>query len=368
MSKHVPKELGEWLEYYIKKQIVRLHPERDELFIAHESGQLDRYCYLPTPQLKMKIQISEISDVSIAPDGKSLFLFNPVDKQIEIRCVENLSLLRTIKNKYLNGDFLSPVGISHDGKWIFVESYMNLGGIDEQEGLVWINMETEQIHTQTWKELGYNKYDMLGYEYGYVEQMVISPDQQQLAVNEWLDGYAFLHLYSNWLAGSEKTSQTVEESPLSQFAWSANFSYITDLGYHPSSNYLILFSTLEKGRVWIDNPTQDTSVGCVGELIAVSAQERKELWRVPIDSRFTESKEGVVEGRFHNGYAGKLLVGETEVVITAPNGQLLFFDSETGSFKRKMKVNGDYIFALGWHRDGDKIRVATDQEIQVIEW
>jgi hypothetical protein len=63
-----------------------------------------------------------------------------------------------------------------------------------------------------------------------------------------------------------------------------------------------------------------------------------------------------------------LLVSEKEVVCATSNGWLLFYDVETGELIREQRVNGDKIYAIGLHPDGDKIRVATDRELQVIGW
>jgi hypothetical protein len=201
-------------------------------------------------------------------------------------------------------------------------------------------------------------------EIGYgavVHKISISPDQKQLAVNEWkYCSSAVLHLFPNL----HHKHQPVEEQPLSYHIGDR----ISDFCFHANSTNLFCFKTMGPSE-WKMSDRQHYSSGWVGELIALSTTRQDELWRVTIDYRLTGLEWGISEGTYGSkGYAGKVWVGEKEVVCTAPGGQLLFFDMENGRLKRKMKVNGNYIYAIGWHRDGDKIRVATDQELQVIEW
>ncbi|MFC7441137.1 hypothetical protein [Laceyella putida] len=204
-------------------------------------------------------------------------------------------------------------------------------------------------------------FDPEGLGYGIVYNVQLSPDQKRLAVNEWKEGSAVIHIFPSLIKGNQRTG-SLEEKRLSQRAWYDINAYVSDLGFHPDS-----IKTTDP-NLWKRYDHRGYDAGWVGDLVAISATRREELWRVPIDSRLTDWERGIPEGQYVKGYAGKVLVGEREVVCTAPGGRLLFFDMKTGEFKRKLKLNGTCIYAIGWHKDGDKIRVATDRELQVIEW
>jgi hypothetical protein len=135
---------------------------------------------------------------------------------------------------------------------------------------------------------------------------------------------------------------------------------ITGLAFSPDSNYIALFQT---GSYRADKHP----IGWIGDLTMVSAVEKERRWKVSIDSTLTQIEQSLGEQGFPNGYEAKVLVGEKEVICSMPGGQLFFFDIDTGHLVRKMKVNGKHILALGWHRDGNKIRVATERKLQVIQ-
>ncbi len=230
----------------------------------------------------------------------------------------------------------------------------------EEDGATWIDLQTGETIFLTWSKMNYISLSQVESSI-IVAQMELSPDQKQLAVNEWkYCSSAVLHLFPNL----HHKHQPVEEQPLSYHIGDR----ISDFCFHANSTNLFCFKTMGPSE-WKMSDRQHYSSGWVGELIALSTTRQDELWRVTIDYRLTGLEWGISEGTYGSkGYAGKVWVGEKEVVCTAPGGQLLFFDMENGRLKRKMKVNGNYIYAIGWHRDGDKIRVATDQELQVIEW
>ncbi|PRZ13828.1 hypothetical protein CLV36_10718 [Laceyella sediminis] len=231
----------------------------------------------------------------------------------------------------------------------------------EEDGTAWIDLQTGETIFLTWSKMNYISLSQDESSI-IVAQMELSPDQKQLAVYVWYDCSASaMYLFPNL----QYKHQPVEERPLSYYIG----DNISDFCYHADSTRMVCFKTMKPGDWKLDEYREHFTPGWLGELIAQSTTHQEELWRVTIDASLTGWERGIVEGNYEpDGYGGKVLVGETEVVCTAPGGQLLFFDMESGSFKRKVKVSGDYIYAIGWHRDGDKIRVATDQELQVIEW
>ncbi|MFC7441141.1 hypothetical protein [Laceyella putida] len=360
-------EPGEWCEHIRLPKMVRLHPIKDELFVITESGKLARWRYTPALTFVDGLETSDINDLTFSSDGQWFAVSAPALRSIDIRSTEDLSLLRQIRNAFTNGEYMFSMCLDQDGSWLVIDSCRKPGELDEEEGLAWIHLQTGEAHARTWPEMDYVDPEELGY--GHICQMALSPDQKRLAVNEWKEGSAVIHIFPSLLKGHQRTG-SLEERQLSQFAWVDINSNVSDLCFHPDSTCLVCFKTTSMDG-WKYDHWRYPSVGAgwVGELITISATRREELWRVPIDSRLTGWERGILEGHYApHGYAGKVLAGETEVVCTTPNGQLLFFDMKTGEFQRKLKVNGNHIYAIGLHKDGDKIRVATDRELQVIEW
>ncbi|MFC7441140.1 hypothetical protein [Laceyella putida] len=355
-------ELGEWCEHTRLRKMVRLHPLKDELFVAEESGKLVRWRYTPTLTFVDGLETEDIQDLVFSPDGKWMVLSNRSMNRIDIRSTEDLGLLSQIQNEFTN-ECMFSLCLDQEGNWLVIDSCKKPGELDEDEGLAWIHLETGEAFARTWQEMDY--FDPEEYGYGIVYKIQLSPDQKRLAVNEWKEGSAVIHIFPSQIKGHQRTG-SLEERQLSQFAWYDIHSFVSDFCFHPDSARLVCFRTTNSYTLKYDLRQYDS--GWVGDLVSISATDREELWRVPIDSSLTGWEQGVPEGFYADEYAGKVLVGETEVVCTAPNGQLLFFDMKTGEFKRKLKVNGNYIYAIGWHRDGGKIRVATDRELQVIEW
>lgn len=360
-------DLEKWCENHNFSLIILLHPTKDELLVADISkGKVARYQYTPTLTFAEGIQTSELYDLAISPDGEWFAVSSPSTDSIDIRNIEDLRIMKQIQNEFTNSESMFAMTINHDASWLVIDTCQDPEGWDEKPGLAWIDLKTGETFAHTWKELNYPIPD--GYEYGSIIQMLFSPDQSQLAMNEWKQGTAVVHLFPSRLGKYQHTS-SLEEIQLSEYAWFDHHSFISDICFQPNSSSLILFKTVKQDE-WKHDQSRYQSVqsGWIGELVAISTKQREELWRVTINSEITGSERGIPEGHFHGGYAGKVLVRETEVMCTAPDGQLLFFDLVTGKFLRKMKVNGNQIYAIGWHQDEDKIRVATDQELQVIEW
>ncbi|UWE04235.1 hypothetical protein [Laceyella sacchari] len=358
-----PKELepGAWCECYfdIIRQIY-LHPFKDELFVIRQAGQLGRWRYTPELTYVDGYELAEMRCLRFSPDGEWFVILLPSLGRIEIRSTDDLSCLRQIQKEFIY-DESSEMCLSQDGRWLVLDACKNYDKRGAEDGAAWIDLQTGETIFRTWEEMNNNI--KLEDEYAtFIGQMKFSPDQKQLAVNIWYDCYIS---EINFFKNLHHKDQRIEETPLSY--WIAE--NISDFCYHADSTRMVCFKTMKPGDWKFDEYREHFTPGWLGELIALSTTHQEELWRVTIDASLTGWEQGVVEGNYEPyGYGAKVLVGETEVVCTAPGGQMLFFDMENGTLKRKMKVNGNYIYAIGWHRDGDKIRVATDQELQVIEW
>ncbi|MFC7441142.1 ankyrin repeat domain-containing protein [Laceyella putida] len=354
-------ELGEWCEEmqapshltYFAPAVVRLHPLNDELLVGHPDGKISRWCYGPDLSFAEGIQTDQcfIQDLAVAPEGDWFAVVAPNLWGIEIRSMRGLRRIDLLRNEYtMEPEWMNALCISPDGKWIITDV-----NDDGYEGVGWGDRETNAFHFRSWKELGYEDPD---YGYGTAVQLVLSPDQKRLALNELHGSSTLVHVFPGILAEHERKGSQ-DEWLLSQQAWAEMGTYISDLRFHPDSSRLIFFKSPSNNQ---HRP------GWVGDLVAIAATHKEELWRVSIDAILAGSETELFENAFHRRYAGKVFVGQEEVVCTAPGGLLLFFDVETGAFKRKLKVNGQHILAIGRHRDGGKIRVATERELQVIEW
>ncbi|MFC7441139.1 ankyrin repeat domain-containing protein [Laceyella putida] len=349
----VPSELklGEWCETlnyvpligYKARPMVRLHPVRDELLASPRHGQIGKWRYAPKISFEKGMQTHQylIKDLAVFPQGDEMVITAEHLWGVERRSGTDLSPIGLIQNEYtMEPEWMTALSISPDGRWLMV---------DVEEGMGWIERETGEFRRTSWEELGYPEPE---YGYGTAVQLILSQDQKRLSLNESKGGDANLHIMNSLFAEGE--------GPLVSY-YSRGEYEITDLCFCNESRRLFYF----RSSSYHDAKARN---GWVGDLVAVSATKRQEYWSVPIDRQLTENERGISEMAYALGYAGKVLAGETEVVCTAPGGQLLFFDMETGAFKRKVKVNGQHILAIGRHRDGDKIRVATERELQVIEW
>ncbi|WP_124726736.1 hypothetical protein [Staphylospora marina] len=64
----------------------------------------------------------------------------------------------------------------------------------------------------------------------------------------------------------------------------------------------------------------------------------------------------------------RILMNGKETVCLTLDGRLLFYQADTGSLLRELRMDGETILAIGLHPDGDKLRVATDRQMHLVEW
>lgn len=350
---------GEWCEsmYEIPSidsnfsPAIRLHPIRDELIAAMPGGKLIRWRYNPSLEWVAGVQTEQymIKDLTISPCGDWYALVAPHIWGIELRDVKTLKPIQLIQNQYTKDtEKINSLLISPEGNKIFTDySFISEGKSLLEKGLFWYDRQINQFQTRLWDDLGFSggALNIENHGYGSIEKMALSPDQQLLAIKEKDFYYGLLHIIPS-----------VSNNKKDDIKYRFQGSYISDIAFHPDSKHIAVFNI---------NYWRDTN-GFPGDLKLVSASDRKEYWTVHIDEKVTGIVYTLPRYTAHK-YAGKVLVGETEVVCTAPGGLLLFFDVNTGEFKRKQNLNVKYILDMVQHRDGDKIRVATDQELQIVE-
>ncbi|MFC7441138.1 hypothetical protein [Laceyella putida] len=143
-------EPGEWCEDYLIPRRVRLHPLKDELFVAEESGKLVRWRYTPALTFVDGLETADIEDLVFSPDGQWFAVSARSLRSIDIRNAEDLSRLRQMQNALTNGEYMFSMCLDQDGSWLVIDSCRKPGELDEEEGLAWIHLQMGEAHARTW--------------------------------------------------------------------------------------------------------------------------------------------------------------------------------------------------------------------------
>jgi hypothetical protein len=161
--------------------------------VINYSGQLGRWRYTPKLTFVDGFETTYILGLGFSPDSEWFAILLPSLGRIEIRSTSDLSCLRQIQNEFIFED-TCEMSLSQDGRCLVFDACKNYEERDEEEGVAWIDLQTEDVIFRTWSEMNYISLEEEAIF--YTKQMKFSPDQKQLAVNEWHDCYfAVMHFF-----------------------------------------------------------------------------------------------------------------------------------------------------------------------------
>ena len=368
-------KLGVWCEnmqvnhqgYYFSP-VVRLHPQKDLLVVAHPGGKICKWSYQPQLQFVEGVQTNQhfINDLAIVPKEDWVAVVAQHLWGIEFRQVDDLERIHFVQNEWTQDPFedMNALAVSPDGKWMITDVSKNCLKEGLSTHLCTYNLETQKPQMYHWNEFHYYPfYEYLSdNSYDSPIRFLFSPDQRNIVLYVHGQGEPILCILSSFLVDKDERTYSIEYvQSCGRYRY-----HITDFACNREFTHIVYFRTsyfrLNTGA-W-----KRPVAGWIGDLVAVSPRQQKEFWTVSIDATLTGSKASLTEEYYPGGYASKVLVGKREVVCTAPGGMLLFFDLHTGKFKRKLDLHGDSIYALDWHSSGKQIRVATDRMLQMIPW
>ncbi|WP_124726739.1 ankyrin repeat domain-containing protein [Staphylospora marina] len=316
-------------------QIILLHPRRDELVIAQQRGVLSRWRYTPRLEWVCGIQTDQhdIEDLLLSPDGEWFAMTARKVFGVELRQFDDLSVIRTLKGEkscaYEKG-MITP-----DGSTLIVEW-----------GDAW-NFSWFQ-----WKSgrTGFASMEDLGIREGFRGGDVLSPDGEKWAfvvMSEDEDDY--------------EMSLNVIPMPFDQKGWKKSCKFdlypgwiyaVLGTAFHPDSDRVFFYVNVSD---WVDGRSVVED-----RLIACSVSENRMLWSVTLTTGIERDDEKLPD-------TSRLVVKGDKIACATPESKLFFLDVQTGSVLREVPVNGK-ILAIGLHPDGDKLRVATDVEMQLVDW
>ncbi|WP_124726740.1 ankyrin repeat domain-containing protein [Staphylospora marina] len=318
-------------------QIILLHPWRDELVIAVQGGVLSHWRYTPRLEWVCGVQTDQhdIHDLLLSPDGEWFAMTARKLYEVQLRRFDDLSVIRSLEGEEpwtYNKGMITP-----DGGMLIVEC-KNGGNL----GYTWFQWESGKS--------GYALMNELGIHDGSRGGDLLSSDGEK---------WAFVVMEED--EDEYEMSLNVVPTPFDQKGWKKSCSFdlypawiIAVLGtaFHPDSDRVFFYLNVSD---WKDGKSM-----LEDRLIACSVSENRMLWSVTLTTGIARDDEKLPD-------TPRLVVKGDKIACATPESKLFFLDVQTGSVLREVPVNGK-ILAIGLHPDGDKLRVATDRKMHLVEW
>ncbi|WP_124726738.1 hypothetical protein [Staphylospora marina] len=313
---------------------VLLHPKRDELIMVHPGDGLSRWCYTPRLEWVGGVMTSHHDiRLSLAPDGNEFVMLSKTLWGAELRRFDDLKVSRRLEG---------------DGSWYFLNGnwapgqemlMMTTKYEDRSErGVTGVRLDSEQFSHFTMEELKIKSNEWDG--------NAISPEGKKWAFVIIRDDYYCLNVSLNVVPFPFREGERTRSCCFPVDVES--IQEVLGIVFHPDSDRVFFYFNAENRSFEEDR------------LIACSVSENRILWDVTIQS-------GVDRFLIPSIRSSWLVVKEEEIVCATPEGKLLFLDVETGDLLREVPVDGK-LLAIGLHPDGDKLRVATDRQMHLVEW
>ncbi|WP_164491614.1 ankyrin repeat domain-containing protein [Staphylospora marina] len=321
-------------------QIILLHPWRDELVIAEQGGVLSRWRYTPRLEWVCGIQTDQhdIHDLLLSPDGKWFAMIARRVFGVELRRFDDLSVIRTLKGEK---SWTYNKGFTSDGGMLIVECED-----DWDVGYAWFQWKSGKS--------GFASMEDLGIHDGFRGGDLLSPDEEKWAFvvkHPYEDDYEMsLNIVPFPFRGGERTWFCC--FPLKRDRSWERIDAVLGTAFHPDSDRVFFYVNVYDwvyGRSVVED-----------RLIACSVSENRMLWSVTLTSGIERDDKKLPD-------TSRLVVKGDKIACATPESKLLFLDVQTGSVLREVQVEGK-ILAIGLHPDGDKLRVATDVEMQLVDW
>lgn len=331
--------------------LIKLHPSRDELVVLHSCGRFSYWKYIPQLTFVRGVKLDHrIGDLTYEPSGKFILINN--SKVYELEPFEKPVWLAKLQQYSWNESNESILCFSADGKWGLATYGYNQQ--DEPVELLAIELKTGKEIRRKWLELGYDLWNTDSTLYPRIHQLHLSNDNSRLTL---------FHNHADPLISFMDSPMQALEKKDSIDEYLTEGALISQIALSPRYNGLIFY--FYSHTFW-----SDREIDWIGEFVAIDLLNYPtiERWRYRLEAELVGEDVETLKKRYPNGYVSKLQAGEKEVLCTAPNGILLYFDPLTGELLRKVKVQGDMIFAIAPHSTiPNKVRVATIVGVELVD-